>query len=266
MSKTILVIPDSHAMPGQDLSRYTAAGRLIVDRKPDYIVELGDFGDFESLCIHDGKGTMEAAALPRLLDDIEVAQEARRLLMQPYYDYRKNYLNVHKKAKTSGYIPQLYALEGNHEYRFRRFIEKNPKFARLVDHDITGILAHGWTPVPYEGLNPGILELEGMLYAHYFTSGAMGKPISGKYVGAALINKKHMSCTGGHGHRLLWHQELGIRTLSGLEAGWFGEAFMPYAGQANKEWWSGLTIQHITGPGEYDPEFISIQRVKEQYL
>ena len=53
MSKTIIVIPDSHAKPGVSNRRAEWLGKLIVDIKPDIVVDMGDTADMESLCSYD---------------------------------------------------------------------------------------------------------------------------------------------------------------------------------------------------------------------
>ena len=45
VGRTHLVIGDSHAKPGINNDRYTWAGRLAVDLKPDVIIDIGDWAD-----------------------------------------------------------------------------------------------------------------------------------------------------------------------------------------------------------------------------
>ena len=57
LGKTILVVPDSHAKPGIPNHRYEWLGRLAVDIKPDYIVNIGDMWDMHSLNSFDKPGS-----------------------------------------------------------------------------------------------------------------------------------------------------------------------------------------------------------------
>ena len=41
---TILVVPDGHARPEHDNSRFSALGNFIVDKRPDIIVNERGFG------------------------------------------------------------------------------------------------------------------------------------------------------------------------------------------------------------------------------
>lgn len=60
MNKTILVIPDAHASPKHNNSRFDILGKFILDRQPDIIVNIGDFADMEALCSYDkGKASFE---------------------------------------------------------------------------------------------------------------------------------------------------------------------------------------------------------------
>jgi hypothetical protein len=262
MSINHLIVPDPHDDPNQSQARFEALGNLILDRRPQKISILGDFADFASLCTHDESSI---SALQRdLKDEIESAHVARSLIERPMMELNK----VLAKKKKALYKPEKNDHEGNHEYRTKRFINKavNSKLKNLIPSDLTGYEKFGWNHVPYEGDNPGVNVVDGIMIAHYLTSGSMGKPIGGQYGGAALCRKKHMSCIVGHDHRLNHYREGGINTIHGLVAGCYFDYYMNYAGQSNPEWWSGIHILHMTGYGQYDLESISIERVKELYL
>lgn len=49
MSKKILVIADAQVKPDVDTAHIRALGNYIVAKKPDIIVNIGDWFDFESL-------------------------------------------------------------------------------------------------------------------------------------------------------------------------------------------------------------------------
>ena len=48
-----LFIPDAHSEPEHDNKRFEALGKLVYDIRPDFVVEIGDFTDFSSLCKYD---------------------------------------------------------------------------------------------------------------------------------------------------------------------------------------------------------------------
>ena len=72
-----LIIPDTQVKRGVDLSYLEWIGKYIVDKKPDVIVQIGDFADMPSLSSYDvGKKSFEGR---RYKDDIEAAE--RKLLI-----------------------------------------------------------------------------------------------------------------------------------------------------------------------------------------
>ena len=72
-----LIIPDTQVKRDVDLSYLEWIGKYIVDKKPDVIVQIGDFADMPSLSSYDvGKKSFEGR---RYKDDIEAAE--KRLLV-----------------------------------------------------------------------------------------------------------------------------------------------------------------------------------------
>ena len=51
-----LVVPDSHAHPDYSNERYDWLAELILDIKPDVVIDIGDWFDMPSLCSYD-RGT-----------------------------------------------------------------------------------------------------------------------------------------------------------------------------------------------------------------
>ena len=103
--KKILFISDCQVKPGVDLTYLEAIGQYIVDKKPDVVVNVGDFWDFESLSSYDkGKLSFEGR---RLQDDIEVGKEGMRTLLQPLRDYQD--------LVDNSYQPRMVFTLGNHE-------------------------------------------------------------------------------------------------------------------------------------------------------
>ena len=69
--------------------------RAEVDKKPDVIIQAGDFADMHSLSSYDvGKKAGEGA---RYQDDIAVAKEAMSILLAPLNEYNKQRRKI--KAK-----------------------------------------------------------------------------------------------------------------------------------------------------------------------
>lgn len=253
--KTILVIPDSHACIEESNDRYEWAGRLIVDRRPDIVIELGDFGDYESLCSHT-KGTIEAEG-KRLVQDMEITKDAREKLTMPLLTLQQKQRN----QKIKLYNPELIALQGNHENpRWDKIVKYNPELLGIVNDDLGYARTYGWQSYPYQK----IVSRCGIEFSHNFVSGSYGRPIEGEFPATSLLRKRRRSSVCGHNHKfdLAIDNDAGIYCLS---AGCYFESYKHYAGQANAQWWRGLFILHNCNDGKFDVEAISIDRVRSEY-
>jgi hypothetical protein len=72
---TNLIIPYSHAKPDVKNDRYDWLGKLILDVKPDKIINLGDMADMYSLNEYE-KGTKAFVETASYDDDIDAVREA----------------------------------------------------------------------------------------------------------------------------------------------------------------------------------------------
>ena len=100
-----IVIPDCQVKAGVPLAHLRWAGLYIAEKRPDVVVQIGDFADMPSLSSYDvGKRSFEGRRYKR---DIEAAKQAMGLLMEPIQAAR-------------GYKPRLELFLGNHEDRITR--------------------------------------------------------------------------------------------------------------------------------------------------
>lgn len=253
-----LIIPDTHVKPGCNKERFKWLGELIVDRKPDKIICLGDFADMESLCSYDrGKKDYNGR---RYKADIEAAIEAQEILFGPLNTYNEN----QKKNHKTRYRPQMYMLYGNHEHRITRAIEMDHVLLEgLISLDDLKYEDFGWDTYPFLD----IVHLDGIAYSHYFVSGVMGRPISGEHPAATLLRKQMMSCTAGHSHLfdISRRTRADGRHIRGLVAGCYFDHYEPYAGPANDLWYRGVFLKTNVKKGEYDLQEFSIQEMKRRY-
>ncbi len=182
---THAVIPDVQAQPNVPLDHLSWAGEYLVAKKPDTIICIGDWADMKSLSMYDvGKKSYEGRTYK---EDIDVAQYAMSLFMAPIQKEVKR-LKDNKKAQWN---PRLVLTLGNHENRIDRAIETDRKLEGTISVKDLGYEKWGWEVIPY--LQP--INIDGIMYSHYFTSGEMGRPVTSA---RAMIIKKHMSCTMGH--------------------------------------------------------------------
>lgn len=252
-----LVIPDSHANPDYHNERFTWLGKLIVDVRPDVIIDIGDMADMASLCHYD-KGTQKAEGR-RYVDDIRAYVDANTRIFNEI-DKLNDRLRADKKKL---YKPRIVKLRGNHEQRIARAADKDPTLFGKISYRDLQDEQFGWEVVDF--LTP--IVIDGVTYCHYFTSGVMGKPIGGISPARTLLNKGSISATQGHVHTFDYSETTrfdGTR-IQGLVCGCYVDYPMDYAGQANQMWRSGIVIKRRVHNGTYDMQFISIDEMRDTY-
>ncbi|MFA6040271.1 MAG: hypothetical protein WC733_02090, partial [Methylophilus sp.] len=180
----ILVLPDVQAKPGNDFSFLTSIGNYILAKKPDVIVNIGDFADMPSLSMHDHSGSKSMEG-KRYKADIWAAREAMDALLTPIYEYNKKA----KRNKDKQYKPRMVLTLGNHENRIDRAVNNDKKLDGLISID--DLPYQDWQVIPFLE----VVVIEGIAFSHYFTSGLMNRPVS---TAPALLSKMHMSCFAGH--------------------------------------------------------------------
>ena len=245
---SVLVIPDPHAHPDHNNDRFEKLGQLAADLNPTHIVCMGDWGCMPSLSSYD-KGTRGFEGKRYHLDVASVIDAQEKFF---------------KPLDTSRNRSKLWMLEGNHEYRIKRAIEANAsQLEGIISLADLQYKEFGWETIEYNGSTPGILELDGVAYAHYFTSGVMGRPISGMHPAYSLLTKQYQSCTQAHIHTLDFciRTNASGRNIQGLVAGCAIDYFANWAGEANNLWWSGCILKDHVEQGQYDPTFISLDKL-----
>lgn len=263
---TVLVVPDSHAEPGQDLSRYTLLGRMICDvfagrENPCAVVNIGDWFDMASLNTFDRPGS-KAFEGRRYRDDIDAGMEAQHLMWAEIADYQRP-----RRGAARLDIDWHFTL-GNHEARISRCIESDP--AKLEGVMSLDDLTAG-SPVPWkvhDFLRP--IFIGGVAFSHYFTSGVMGRAVGGENPAATILRKQMVSCVQGHTHTLDFAERTSPtpdgrgRKISALVCGYFGE-YEEWAGvQTNALWSPGVAVLHVADGG-FDFEWWSYERIRRRY-
>lgn len=255
MTKDYLIVPDCHAHPGFSNERADHLGKLILDRKPDVVVNIGDLFDMPSLSGYDkGKASFHGKSYEK---DINAGLDFLDRMWYPI-----------KKAKRKQ--PYKIFLEGNHEHRLSRVLDYDPQ----LKGDKYGISYANYQlddyhheVVPYEGSTPGILTTDGISFAHYFVSGLMGRPIGGEHHASSLLSKNYASCICGHSHTVDWSVKSGSngKTIMGLVAGVYQDYDAVWAGASNNLWWRGVVYLRGVEEGTYSPEFIGLSEIRREY-
>lgn len=249
-----IVIPDCQVKPGQDFSFLRAIGNYIAEKKPDTIVNIGDFADMPSLSSYDvGKKSFEGRTYKA---DIEATKEAMNVLMQPILAKIER-IRLNKKKQWN---PNLVLTLGNHEHRIDRAIEYDRKLEGLISIDDLKYEEWGWNVIPF--LEP--INIDGVLYAHYFTSGVMGRPVT---TARQLLLKKHMSCIAGHqqGRDVSYDKRGDGKQVTAIIAGScypHDEGYMDH--QSNRHW-RGIVVLNQVDDGQFDECFVSLDYLMRKY-
>jgi hypothetical protein len=236
-----LVIPDVQTKDGVPNKHLYWCGRYIAEKKPDVVVQIGDFADMESLSSYDtGKKSFEGR---RYKKDIEATKQALTIL----------------KAGMGSFTPERMVLTlGNHEDRISRAIETDPKLEGTISLDDLQYEKFGWEVVPY--LKP--IKIDGVFYCHYFTSGPLERPCTSA---ASILSKHHSSCVAGHrqGRDIAYGKRADGKPITAIIAGSFylhDEAYI-----RNNHYWRGIYMLHEVKNGAFDEMAVSIGYLERKY-
>jgi hypothetical protein len=256
MNKTILVVPDPHAHPNHHNDRADWLGKLILDLKPDTVMNMGDTFDMPSLSSFDkGKASFHGASYEK---DIESGID---FLDRMWHPIRKS-----KKKR-----PKSVFLEGNHEHRLKKVLEQQPELSGSNKYGIgykDYCLSDYHNVIQYyDGQTPSIYATDGINFAHFLCSGVMGRPIGGDNHAASLLNKNFSSCVVSHSHLVDYavRSTIGGVKVQALVAGVYQDYKSGWAGNLNNLWWRGVVVLRNAGGGTFDPEFISLEALREEY-
>jgi len=164
-------------------------------------------------------------------------------------------------------LPRSVFLEGNHEHRIIRAIDIQPELEGTIGLEDLQLERYYSEFVPYEGSTPGLIEIDGIAYAHYFISGVQGRTLGGEHPATSLLTKKFSSATCGHTHIADWSTRITLtgRRIMGAFVGCYFDYNSDWAGVMNDIYWRGVFVAHNVEDGQYDPQFISLASIKREY-
>lgn len=252
MSKNILVIPDIHCTPEEDNSRADLLAKLIIDAKPDVVVNMGDQFDMASLSSYDkGKRSFQGKSYK---NDLDSGLEFHDRLWGPVRATKKK-------------MPRRIVLEGNHEHRIERALDLSPELEGTIGFKDYAFEDYYHEVVRYEGGTPGIVDIEGILFSHYFISGVMGRPIGGKWPAKSILEYNKQSSVQSHIHVLDYATTItqGNQVIHSLVCGCYHEKVPGWAGNIGKFWRPGVALLRNAEGGDFDLEWISLKRLREVY-
>lgn len=252
MGKKFLIIPDQHSHPDFNNDRADYLANLIIDTRPDVVVNLGDAADMPSLSSYDkGKRDFHGRSYR---NDINAHLDFQSRMWEP--------VRARKKK-----LPYRVVLEGNHEHRIERALDLSPELTGTIGFNDYQFSEYYDDVVRYNGSTPGVIELDGILFAHYFITGVSGRPIGGERPAHMLLDKTGTSCVAGHLHTFDYATRTNINghVRNGLIAGCYQDYDAPWAGAINHLWRSGVCILNNVENGDYDLQWISLKALKEEY-
>lgn len=244
------VLPDCQVKPGISLDYLEWAGKFFAAKKPDVIVNIGDFADMPSLSFHDQPGSMGYEGKRYKLDILSVHEGMKRL-MTP----------IIQEMQATGWKPRLVLTLGNHEDRINRTIKATPKLDGMMGLPDLEYERWGWEVVPF--LKPIIIE--GVAFCHYFASGVMGRPVT---TAQALITKKHMSCVAGHqqGRDVKHGYRADGREITAIIAGSYYEHDEDYLNHQTNQHFRGLFMLRGVADGVIDSAVaVNINHLRRVY-
>lgn len=224
----------------------------MIDEKPDIVVNLGDTLDFNSLSSYD-KGKRSFVG------------RSYRADIENHLDFQERVWAPVKARKKK--MPETYFLVGNHEQRVERVLDLSPELVGTVGLPSLRLDDYYDVVVPYNGGTPGVIEVEGILFAHFFITGISGRPIGGERPAHMLLNKTGASCVAGHSHLFDHAYQINIngKVRTALINGTYNEAIPEWAGAIGRLWRPGLSILHDVEDGNYDLEWVSMSRMEKIY-
>ena len=177
-------------------------------------------------------------------------------------DAMSDFLKPIKRKRN--YKPKLVFTMGNHENRVKRAREapKNRRFKGYLGDDQFRLKDFGFKVVPFLKK----INIDGILYSHYFTGGVMDRPLGGQ----AETRLKSLCHSFSMGHQQLyqvgvWYTGAGER-IRGLVCGTFYQHDEEYLSpQANARTWRGILMKHEVHKGDYNLMEVSMDYLLENY-
>jgi hypothetical protein len=252
--KTILVIPDCQVKQGVPLEHLRWMGKYIVDKRPDVIVQIGDFADMPSLSSYDvGKKSFEGR---RYRADVDSVIHAQHVLLGSLFNLQK----CQEKNKKKVYNPRMIMTLGNHDERINRAVNNDPKLYGVLSISDLQYEEFGWEVYPYLD----VVSINGIAFSHFFPTGTAGRPAS---TANAQLTKQHMSCIAGHqqGLQIATGKRADGTLLTSVIAGSFYLHNEEYMGPQGNNHWRGALMLHNCENGGFDLNPLPMKYLKEKY-
>ena len=237
-----LVIPDVQSKPGVPNAHLSWIGKYIAAKRPDVIVCIGDFADLPSLSSYDvGRRSFEGR---RYKLDLAASHRAMEILCEQF-------------VNITDYKPRMVLTLGNHEHRIERVTEEDPRLYGTIGLEDLGYEAWGWEVIPYLE----VINIDGIEYSHYVTSGVMGRPASSA---AVALRERQRSVVQGH----VQHIDIAIHRKTQAFALFSGTCYLHkegYLGPQGNSQKPGIWMLNEVRNGTADLMQISLDYLRRKY-
>lgn len=253
MSRSHFVIPDTQVKEGVPTEHILAAGNLIVDRRPDVIVGIGDHWDMPSLGTHNDRGHIDFHGAS-YTKDLRAGIDAMELLLGPLEELQAR--QRHNKHKV--YTPRLVFTEGNHEYRRHRLELQTPKLVGALSTPEDYLFDKGFEFHPFKQR----VVIDGISYCHFCPQTKSAGAVERAHL---ILNRRHESWTVGHSQMLDYFVSPHDPRLQAIIAGAFYLHDEGYKAGSNDHWRGCIYKDHVEN-GTYNPYFYEIESLMKDYL
>lgn len=255
----ILCIGDGHDEPWQKKDRWLWLGKFLVDKRPDIVVNIGDFITLDSLSAWD-TDKRRKMEMRRYDKEIQSGKEALAALWQPAIEYNK----YAKRRKKKAYIPTYIHLEGNHEERAERYLDYNPHLEGKID--------------VYRDLELETYSAKWIKYRNYWVhNGIMfshipfqrnGRPLTGQDLCRKALTLTNYSIIFGHSHRFGVDNvhRFGAKHLQqALNIGCYFEHQPDYVEGSPTDYWRGVVVLDNYKSHRFDIQTYSLSSIRSTY-
>jgi len=248
--RRMVAIGDLHIKPEMEVEHFRWIGRYVAETRPDNVVQIGDFFDFESCEMHSAAGSASQMQRPSFLDEIGAGEDA---------------LEAYHSEVGLGDFPHDIVF-GNHENRVERLEELAPNIAGTLTLQRDQLFArYRWRTTQYRHW----LFFEGVGFTHVPMS-IMQKPIGGRYPENTIGNQAVHSIVFGHTHRNnnVTIPKIGINnaiTVTNLGSAMPWGYTPKYADGATTGYTYGVHLLRLRGGRVESDQFVSMLELEERY-
>lgn len=239
---------DSDELP--DKSRFKWFGKHAAEYQSDYVIQIGDWGTFDSCSQHEPNDSIRGKLKPSFLQD----RDSLEASLEAFNDGAKGFKGHRRITK------------GNHENRVPQFEDANPETEGLMGSSIDSLFQkHGWQVTEYGQF----LFIGGVGFTHVPLN-QLGKPYGGKNPETQIANDATFDIVYGHTHKDRNHKapKIGpqnyVRVLNIGCALPYGHVER-YARKSTTGWSYGIYNLTIQGGHIQSWEFIDMLELQRRY-